>query len=219
MSAKLASDAKGLYVIAATPFHDDGRIDFESIDSLVDFYIRCGAQGITILGVMGEFQKLSEKRDARSLATLHQARRRPRAGRRRRFQSRHLPARQDRARSHGNGRRRRHGDADPGADDRQGGRGLHALDPHRARARRSRSACRTIRSSPASISPPSTFLRLVDDFPQIAMFKHEDMPGLPSSRRSATRATARAGAATSRYCAATAAFTCRRSTCAAPTAR
>lgn len=60
MTAKLTADAKGLYVIAATPFHDDGRIDLESIDSLVDFYLACGVQGMTILGVMGEFQKLSE---------------------------------------------------------------------------------------------------------------------------------------------------------------
>ncbi len=56
----LTAEAKGVYVIAATPFRDDGSIDFDSIDALVDFYKRCGVQGMTILGVMGEFQKLSE---------------------------------------------------------------------------------------------------------------------------------------------------------------
>jgi 4-hydroxy-tetrahydrodipicolinate synthase len=61
MAAKITADAKGVYVIAATPFHDDGRIDFESIDRLVDFYLKCGVQGMTVLGVMGEFQKLSER--------------------------------------------------------------------------------------------------------------------------------------------------------------
>ncbi|HEX6609860.1 MAG TPA: dihydrodipicolinate synthase family protein, partial [Hyphomicrobiaceae bacterium] len=60
MAAKITADAKGVYVIAATPFHDDGRIDFESIDRLVDFYLKCGVHGMTVLGVMGEFQKLSE---------------------------------------------------------------------------------------------------------------------------------------------------------------
>jgi 4-hydroxy-tetrahydrodipicolinate synthase len=60
MSANLPADAKGIYVIAATPFHDDGRIDFDSIDRLVDFYLNCGVHGMTVLGVMGEFQKLSE---------------------------------------------------------------------------------------------------------------------------------------------------------------
>lgn len=60
MPSQLTADAKGVYVIAATPFHDDGRIDLESIDSLVDFYLGAGVHGMTILGVMGEFQKLSE---------------------------------------------------------------------------------------------------------------------------------------------------------------
>lgn len=57
---KLSANARGVYVIAATPFTDDGRIDNASIDSLVDFYARSGVHGMTILGVMGEFQKLSE---------------------------------------------------------------------------------------------------------------------------------------------------------------
>jgi 4-hydroxy-tetrahydrodipicolinate synthase len=60
MSRLITADAKGVYVIAATPFEDDGRIDEASIDSLVEFYVRCGCRGMTILGVMGEFQKLSE---------------------------------------------------------------------------------------------------------------------------------------------------------------
>jgi 4-hydroxy-tetrahydrodipicolinate synthase len=60
MTHKLDGRAKGIYVIAATPFLDDGRIDFDSIDTLVEFYVRCGVHGMTVLGVMGEFQKLSE---------------------------------------------------------------------------------------------------------------------------------------------------------------
>lgn len=53
------STASGVYVIAATPFHDDGRVDEKSTDSMVDFYRSCGADGLTILGVMGEAPKLS----------------------------------------------------------------------------------------------------------------------------------------------------------------
>lgn len=60
MAAKLSADARGVYVIAATPFTPTGVIDFELIDRLVDFYLRCGVDGMTILGVLGEFQKLSE---------------------------------------------------------------------------------------------------------------------------------------------------------------
>ncbi len=60
MPTLLSADARGVYVIAATPFQASGAIDHASIDSLVEFYVRCGVSGMTILGVMGEFQKLSE---------------------------------------------------------------------------------------------------------------------------------------------------------------
>ncbi len=54
----LTTDAAGVYVIAVTPFHDDGRIDDASTDAMVDFYRECGATGLTILGMMGEAPKL-----------------------------------------------------------------------------------------------------------------------------------------------------------------
>lgn len=59
MSALLNEQVKGVYIIAATPFFDDDSIDFESIDTLTDFYLEKGVTGITILGMMGEAQKLS----------------------------------------------------------------------------------------------------------------------------------------------------------------
>ena len=55
---KLTSDAKGVFPIAPTPFHDDGRIDIASIDRLIDFYLACGATGVTVLGQLGEAPKL-----------------------------------------------------------------------------------------------------------------------------------------------------------------
>ncbi len=54
----LDAQAAGVYVIAATPFHPDGRIDTSSVDRLTDFYLASGATGITALGVMGEAPKL-----------------------------------------------------------------------------------------------------------------------------------------------------------------
>jgi 4-hydroxy-tetrahydrodipicolinate synthase len=50
--------ASGVYTIAATPFHPDGRLDTASVDRLTDFYVECGVTGITVLGVMGEAPKL-----------------------------------------------------------------------------------------------------------------------------------------------------------------
>jgi 4-hydroxy-tetrahydrodipicolinate synthase len=55
---KLDHTAAGVYAIAATPFHPDGRLDTESVDRLTDFYVGCGVTGLTILGIMGEAPKL-----------------------------------------------------------------------------------------------------------------------------------------------------------------
>ncbi len=50
----LTADARGVFPIAPTPFFDDGTIDIASIDRLTDFYLACGATGITVLGQLGE---------------------------------------------------------------------------------------------------------------------------------------------------------------------
>ena len=56
---RLSERAKGVYIISATPFLDDGSIDLASADRLVEFYLGTGVSGITILGMMGEANKLS----------------------------------------------------------------------------------------------------------------------------------------------------------------
>ena len=56
----LSSDAKGVFVISVTPFTDKGEIDFDSLDRVVDFYFDKGADGLTILGMMGEAPKLTQ---------------------------------------------------------------------------------------------------------------------------------------------------------------
>lgn len=50
----------GVYAILATPFADDGAIDFAGIDRLIDFELAAGVHGLTILGILGEAHKLSE---------------------------------------------------------------------------------------------------------------------------------------------------------------
>ncbi|MCK8784098.1 dihydrodipicolinate synthase family protein [Roseomonas sp. NAR14] len=54
----LDETAHGVYVIAPTPFHPDGRVDEASTDRMTDFYLEAGCDGITALGVMGEAPKL-----------------------------------------------------------------------------------------------------------------------------------------------------------------
>ncbi len=60
----LDASASGVYVIAPTPFHDDGRIDERSIDRMTDFYGQAGCTGITVLGIMGEAPKLDQNEAA-----------------------------------------------------------------------------------------------------------------------------------------------------------
>ncbi len=57
--SRLTEDAAGVYVIAVTPFLPDGAIDRASIDRMVDFYLGAGANGLTVLGMMGEAPKLT----------------------------------------------------------------------------------------------------------------------------------------------------------------
>src|ERR1700716_430576 len=54
----LIPNAKGVYVIAPTPFHNDGGVDEASTDRMTDFFVQCGVTGITVLGQMGEAPKL-----------------------------------------------------------------------------------------------------------------------------------------------------------------
>lgn len=59
MITLLNEEANGVYIICATPFKSDGSIDYSSTDSLVEFYLEKGVSGITVLGMMGEADKMS----------------------------------------------------------------------------------------------------------------------------------------------------------------
>ncbi|MFG1399729.1 dihydrodipicolinate synthase family protein [Roseixanthobacter pseudopolyaromaticivorans] len=54
----LDATASGLFPIAPTPFHPDGRIDEASVNTLIERYLAAGATGVTVLGIMGEAPKL-----------------------------------------------------------------------------------------------------------------------------------------------------------------
>lgn len=55
---RLEASANGLFPIAVTPFTPQGAICWDSVDSMTDFYLKAGASGLTILGIMGEAPKL-----------------------------------------------------------------------------------------------------------------------------------------------------------------
>jgi 4-hydroxy-tetrahydrodipicolinate synthase len=48
MAQRLTEAARGVYIIAATPFTDDGALDLDSTDRMVDFCLQAGCDGITI---------------------------------------------------------------------------------------------------------------------------------------------------------------------------
>ena len=73
MPAMLDTSANGVYIIAATPFTEDGAVDTASLDRLMDFYVGCGITGVTVLGIMGEAPKLTH---AESVALTRQVVRR-----------------------------------------------------------------------------------------------------------------------------------------------
>lgn len=50
----------GVCPIALTPFTDEGDVDFAGIDDLAEHYLASGADGLTVLGIMGEAHKLSD---------------------------------------------------------------------------------------------------------------------------------------------------------------
>lgn len=56
---RLTESARGVFPIAATPFSPDGALDLASLDTLVDFYLSHRVHGLTLLGIMGEAQKLT----------------------------------------------------------------------------------------------------------------------------------------------------------------
>ena len=58
---RISEQTKGVYIISATPFAEDGALDLASTDSLMDFYLAAGVHGMTILGVMGEAPKLTQE--------------------------------------------------------------------------------------------------------------------------------------------------------------
>jgi 4-hydroxy-tetrahydrodipicolinate synthase len=64
MTRLLDTTAKGVYPITPTPFTEHGGIDWSSVDQMVEFYLRAKVHGLTILGLMGEAQKLSESEAA-----------------------------------------------------------------------------------------------------------------------------------------------------------
>lgn len=49
----------GILSITPTPFTDDGALDVQGLPRMVEFFLQCGAAGLTLLGLMGEAPALT----------------------------------------------------------------------------------------------------------------------------------------------------------------
>jgi 4-hydroxy-tetrahydrodipicolinate synthase len=58
-SNRISEKTTGHFPICPTPFMEDGALDLETLDGLVDFFLECGVSGMVVLGVLGEAAKLS----------------------------------------------------------------------------------------------------------------------------------------------------------------
>ena len=182
MSAgKLTEQAKGVFIIAATPFTDEGALDLGSVDSLTDFYLGCGIAGFTLLGIMGEAPKLTAEE---SLSVVDRVVRRA--------QGRQIIVGVSHAGLE-NVRRLSHEVMIAGASGVMvapppGLKGDEGLYNYFAQVFEELGpdipvVYQDYPQSTGVYLAPSVFERLVDDFEQVVMLKHEDWPGLAKLTR------------------------------------
>jgi 4-hydroxy-tetrahydrodipicolinate synthase len=63
----------GVIPILATPFHDDESLDLESLTRLIRFNVAAGVDGLTVLGLLGESNRLTDAERERVIATAVEA--------------------------------------------------------------------------------------------------------------------------------------------------
>jgi 4-hydroxy-tetrahydrodipicolinate synthase len=175
-SGKLNEQAKGVYIIAATPFTDEGTVDLQSVDTLTDFYLGCGVHGFTLLGMMGEAHKLTADE---SISVVNRVIGRAQ-GRQVIVGVSHAGIENVRRLSHEAMMAGASGVMVAPAPGLKGDDGLYnyyaqvfqALGPHIP------VVYQDYPQTTGVYLPVNVFERLVDDFNQLVMLKHEDAPGL-----------------------------------------
>ena len=181
-TSRIDESATGVYIIAATPFTETGALDLASTDSLVDFYLDKGVAGLTILGMMGEAHTLT---DEESLQFTRQVLRRV-AGRVPVVVGVSHAAHQQVARMAGmamdNGAAGVMVAPAPGLRTDGQVHGYYA-DVARLLGRDVPICLQDFPQSTGVWTSVEVVHRLVDEFEQVVMFKHEDLPGLKKLTR------------------------------------
>ncbi len=68
-----AFDYTGVIPILATPFHDDESLDLDSLARMIAFNKTAGVNGVTVLGLLGESNRLTDDDRARLIASAVKA--------------------------------------------------------------------------------------------------------------------------------------------------
>ena len=55
------TEIKGICPIIATPFLENGEVDYESMENLIKTLIEGGCHAVTLFGIAGEYYKLSDE--------------------------------------------------------------------------------------------------------------------------------------------------------------
>lgn len=63
----------GVHTIMPTPFKEGGALDLVSLETLTEFLVQLGVDGLVVLGVMGEAPKLSQREQDEVITTTVQA--------------------------------------------------------------------------------------------------------------------------------------------------
>lgn len=71
--AQAMSQFEGVFPILATPFNDDESVDLPSLHRLVRFMVELGVNGVTVLGVLGESNRMTDAERAQVIQTAVQA--------------------------------------------------------------------------------------------------------------------------------------------------
>ena len=189
---KLGPESRGVFVISATPFHEDGALDLASLDRALEFYLSARGARHHAVGDDGRGAQTHQRRerDRGQAGTRAHRRARPRRDRR----ERRIAGVDARPRAAGDGRwgGGRHGGAPVRTPHRRRHRRLHG---HRRRYAGSRRAHRL-----SGLSPHHRRLRLgrmparvIADVATVAMYKAEDVPrARQDSQTRASNATGRA---------------------------
>jgi len=67
------TELRGVYPVVSTPFHEDGTVDHEGIERIIQAQVERGIHGVVLFGIAAEFYKLGDEERRRIVSTATDA--------------------------------------------------------------------------------------------------------------------------------------------------